>query len=111
MEVLRQQLGVEAIALEKVAGVDGQGMPSYATAVGIEGRTVREDAVVQVANGDVVRTFITSWIDASQSPLPEDQDRVTFSDATVGIVVEVLQRKTLAGVLEHVRIRAKKGTA
>lgn len=107
-QLLEQGQGVETVAVQAPGGVDGQGKPTYGTAASIKARVVREDSVVKQADGDEVVAVVTAWIDAAQSPMPDDHYRVTFADGLVGIVVEVKKRKNLMGALDHVRIKAQK---
>lgn len=97
----------EIIMLAADNGVDEQGMPVYLTPVAIEGRVVRGDEVVRLANGSEIKTFVTAWIDSAQVPLPSTDDRIVLASGLIGIVVERTEGKTLQGVLDHVRIKAR----
>jgi len=103
--VIRRSL--ETVSLEVLTGVDGQGKPTYATAVNVQARTVREDMMVKLGNGSEVRTSATLWFEASTSPMPGEQDRLTLLDGLKGIVVEVMVGKALGGKIDHVRLKIR----
>lgn len=102
--LLRRHAGLEMVAVEEPAGIDGQGKPSYGASSDILGRVVCEDTVARASQGEEVKAVATIWIDGAQDPLPEENWRVTTS-AMVGIVVERQEGRVLAGAVDHVRVK------
>lgn len=114
MSQLLKRLGtLQTVTVEALSGIDGQGKPSYGTGEEIHARVIREDDVVRgtdLAGGDgeEVRTMMTVWIDACESPLPEHGSRLTTDDGQVGIVVNVKNvRNIRRGTLDHVRVKLR----
>jgi hypothetical protein len=97
----------ETVLLSPDGGVDDDGRPVYGTAIAIQGRVVRGDEVVRLANGSEIKTFVTIWIPGTEDPLPTTDDRIVLESGLAGIVVERTEGKTLSGVLDHVRIKAR----
>jgi hypothetical protein len=107
MIALSRTAVLETFELEVNNGMDDQGKPNYDSPVAVDGRVVREDSVARLPNGAEVRTSVTVWCNGTEPLLPTTDDRVSFSDGLVGIVVERVDGKTLSGVLDHVRIKAR----
>ena len=113
MSVLLARHGVpETVQVEVQSGIDGQGKPAYDTAVEIDAFVRREDKVVRTAiqlmrPGEEVQHMATVWIDAAETPKPSHGDRLTLADGLVGSVAERKDVKTLAGVLDHVRLKLR----
>jgi len=103
---LSRRVQLETVEIEVYAGRDGQGMASYDSAVEIEARVVREDAVVMISGGTEVKTVLTLWVPGDQSPLPGDQDRITY-ESEAYVVVDRKEGKTLKGVIDHVRAQCR----
>ncbi len=106
---LKRHATLETMSLEEESGVDGQGMPSYASAVDIDAFVVRSDEVVRTINGEEVKVFATAHVDAEQSVLPEFNHRVTLADGTVAIVVMREDVKNLQrGAVDHVELKLRR---
>lgn len=101
-----KRVTTETVAVEPFSGLDGQGAPSYGASQNIEARVVREDEQVIDADGDEIRTTLTLWVDADESPLPAEQDRVTV-DGTVYIGVSRYEGKSFRADVTHVRLRCR----
>lgn len=103
---LSRRVSLETVGIEVYGGRDGQGMAEYETEQEIEARVVREDAVVVGSDGTDVKTSLTLWVPGDQNPLPGDQDRITY-ESEAFIVIDRKEAKTLAGVVDHVRVRCR----
>lgn len=99
-----------ALTVEPLASLDGQGKPTYGEAVEIEGRAIQEVKVERAPDGTETMTVAEAWIDADQSALPYENDRVTLVSAGLaGIVVEYEEARSLRGnVLDHVHVVLRK---
>lgn len=107
--ILERGSQLEDVSLEVLSGLNGQGKPTYQTAVTVRARVVPGDNVVRNSAGDDVNTIATVWIPASEAVLPRFNDRITTAGGLVGIVVERMERRTVqTGVLDHVRVRIKR---
>lgn len=96
---------LEAVTLNQMTGVDGQGKSTFGANNAINGRVIRRDEVIKDATGADVKVNVTAWFDAAQTPLPMVNDKLTFADGLVGIVVKVDKVETLqSGVLDHVKV-------
>jgi hypothetical protein len=104
VKTLTARAGVQALTLERLAGTDGQGVPSYGSALALDGFPVREHTVVRTASGDEIAAVATVWVDAGEAPnLPDEQDRLTLADGFVGIVIKREDGRALgSGALDHV---------
>lgn len=109
MSITLKRHGVlQSVSVEAVSGLDGQGKPSYGTAVVIQARVVREDSTVAKGDGSEIKTVATLWIDAEQSPFPDQEYRITLADGLIGIVAErVDSRGIQSGDVDHVRIKVR----
>lgn len=107
MITLSRNAALETFELEANNGMDDQGRPNYDSPIALEGRVVREDTVARLPNGAEVKSVVTVWLNGTELPLPTTDDRVTFADGLKGIVVERYDGKTLSGVLDHIRIKAR----
>jgi hypothetical protein len=105
--LLSRSATLETFEVEANNGTDDQGRPNYDSPVAIEGRVVREDTVVMLGTGESVTSVVTVWVNGTETPLPTTDDRLTFADGLVGIVVEYHAGKTLNDVLDHVRVKAR----
>lgn len=106
--VLRTGRGMESVLVQAAGGIDGQGKPTYGASVTIKARVVRESVVVLLGDGSQVKSVATLWIDAGQPVLPKEQDQLALTGGTVLVVViERMERVTLGGVLDHVRLRCR----
>lgn len=102
------------LQLEVATSLDGQGKPTYATAVTIHGRSARTDTVsqppggIKAALGREEQIVVTVWIPATESVLPRMNDRMTLPDGLVGIVVERSEVRALRSTtLDHVRVKLR----
>jgi hypothetical protein len=112
-------LPTETLELERFAGLDGQGLPSYETEVEFEANVVEYDFrgartggrefAVDV-DGSEVRTPLNLWIQGTASVVPDEQDRVTRGESPF-IVVEkktVQGLRRLASEPDHYHLRCRK---
>lgn len=88
------------------SGLDGQGKPSYATAVDICGRVIRKDEEIVDATGSTIRTSLTVWLPCGTSPMPTYEDRLTY-DGSNYIVAERSEPKDTRARTHHVRLRCR----
>ena len=102
MNVLSQGVGFETVQAQAPSGVDGQGKPTYAVATAIKARVVREEKVARLGDGSEIITMATLWEDAGQPVLPLEEWRLTLSDGLVGIVIQRNEKRSIAGVLDHI---------
>lgn len=110
---VKRKTGFESISLEAFQGRDGQGAPSYATAVTIWARTKLEDAVAVGgaqaavgAPGVEVATTLTVWVGPSETATPTHQDRLTVGGSTY-IVMNRKVVKTRKGAVHHTRLQCR----
>jgi len=110
MNVLVQGIGFETVQAQAPTGFDETGKPTYGSNQSFKARVVREEKVARLADGSEIATMATLWEDArgSQSVIPVEEWRLTLSDGLVGIVVERMEGRSLAGVLDHVRLRLRR---
>jgi hypothetical protein len=111
-------LPTETLELERFAGLDGQGLPSYEAEVEFEANVVEYDFTgfgrgrefaVDV-DGSEVRTPLNLWIQGTASVVPSEQDRVTRGGSPF-IVVEkktVQGLRRLASEPDHYHLRCRK---
>lgn len=119
-QILRttRRLPLETLELERFDSMDGQGAPSYDTAIDIEANVVEYDAsatgkgasFVTVPDGSQVHTPLTLYMRGDATVVPSEQDRITLSDGRAFIVVE---KKPVSGLRkrrtepDHYRLRLR----
>lgn len=96
----------ETVAVEPFSSLDGQGAPSYGASQNVEARVVRTDEQTVDADGSDMRTDLTLWVDAGESPLPDERDRLTYGGVTY-IVAERVEGKDFGASVDHVRVRCR----
>lgn len=101
-----KRLTTVTVGVETFDSLDGQGSPSYAASQDIEARVVQEDEQVVGPDGSDVRTTLTVWAEASESPLPSEKDRLTYSGNTY-IGVERYEGRNFKNEITHVRLRCR----
>lgn len=106
--ILDRHVTLETVGVERFAGVDGQGLPTYDTSIDFDVRAVRQDKVVIAADGSKLRTELTLWVpfDADVA-FPDERARVTFDSATF-IVAEVKDVKDSNARIHHRRCRCRR---
>lgn len=104
---LRRHAVLQVIAVQTQGALDTQGRPSFNTAYNLNARVIREDSTIRAASGESIKTFVTCYISGDQSPMPKNDDLITFVDGVVGIVVERIDGKTLGDVLDHVQLKLR----
>lgn len=112
MSISLQRLPLEALVWEAASGLDGQGKPTYAAPVALQGRVVRTDSssansVVRMGGGEENQTVATIWLDATAVGFPALDDRLTLADGFKGIVTERKEGKKLNGVLDHMQYKIR----
>ena len=106
--LLKRAANLETIELEAHTGQDDQGVPTYESAVEIEGRVVRVDEFVTNPDGSVTRTPLMVWVDGDEV-LPDEEDRLT-TRSKIFIVkerVEVRRFRSPALALDHVKLKCR----
>lgn len=106
-----KRMVTQEIGVERFLRFDGQSAPEYQDHGNVDGRVVREDRVTQRADGSVVHTQYTVFVDGGESYLPTWHDRLTF-ETRVGLdtdyhsaIVEIhSEGRTLSGVVDHVEL-------
>jgi hypothetical protein len=113
-----QRLPLLTLQYEVQTGVDGQGKPSYDSAVDLDANVVEYDAAqfgrgeqyVIADDGSRVETPLTLYVRGDSSVVPATKARVTLADDRRFIVMEV---KPVAGLMrlhtepDHYRVRCK----
>ena len=106
---LRRGTGLETVQIAALGALDGQGRPTYAAAVAVLARVVREDTVVRLTNGSEVRAFATVWVDGAAALLPNAEDQITLADGLVGVVIErKAPRRLRTDVVDNVRVKLRR---
>lgn len=107
--LLKRQLTLETVEIEKAGGVDGQGLPSYDSGVGVNARVVKQDKLTVKGDGSEIMTQLTVWVDPEENDdvIPEEQDRVTHAGETY-IVAEFKEVKMADASVGHVRARCRR---
>lgn len=105
--LLARRLGLSTVSVELQTGRDGQGAPAYGAASEIEARVKEEVEVSRDQDGQEVRTDLTLWIPAGETPVPVENARVTYDGATF-ISVERKAVKNVRGTLVHTRVRCRR---
>jgi hypothetical protein len=99
--VLGRHLALEEILVERVTGVDGQGLPAYSTPMSAQVRASVEDRVVAGARGQSVVSNLTLWIPSESPVQPEVDDRITRANSSSYVVVAVHDVLDRHGSLVH----------
>jgi len=94
------------VELEEWAGSDGQGKPTYDSPVEITVRIRYRASSIIDGDGTRVSTSVMAWVPADQTPMPEEDDRITWNDSTF-IVVEVKDVLDLGGDLQFRKIKCR----
>ena len=113
-----QLLPKETIGLERYNGLDGQGLPAYATSVDFSANVLEYDVAsigsgrgaqfVTNSDGSITLTPLTLYVQGDESNVPNAEDRITLSDNRTFIVKEKI---TVHGLLytraqpDHFRLR------
>jgi len=105
-KLLGRDATLQSITVEELAGVDGQGKPSYGTAQTTNGVVRYTDEVVTMADGSKVGTSLTVWIPSTQTVFPNEQARLTV-EGTTYIVVQSKDVKDFKNTLSHRRVRCQ----
>lgn len=105
MRVLKR-LTTETVGVEVFSGLDGQGSPSYQASQDIEARVVREDERIVGSDGTDQKTTLTLWVEGSESPLPDEGDRITYSGTTY-IGMDRYEGRDFENNVTHVRLRCR----
>lgn len=92
-------------SIEPFDSLDGQGAPSYQASTDIKCRAVPTAEQTVDADGSDVRADLVAWVPSSEDVLPGVDDRITH-DGTSYIVVNRMERRRLAGGLDHVKVEA-----
>lgn len=106
MSVTLTQAAKITLALEVAGAIDRQGKRAFAAAVNIEGRMVRDESLIRLANGTSVMKVADVWIAGDVTPLPQQGDRITGLGLT-GIVLLRSDAKKLNGELDHVTLQLR----
>ena len=96
---------IDTVSLEPVGALDGQGQPTYGSAVNVVARVVLEDETAVQSDGTEVKTQLTMWVPEGET-WPEQGDRLTWQSVAY-IVVERKERSSLVTGTDHVRVRAR----
>lgn len=102
-----RRASVTEVEVERFVQFDGQSSASYDAVQKIMARVVREDQVQKRADGTEVRTQYSVWVDAGELVVPIWHDRLTFDtlgERRTAIVEFHDERKTLKGVIDHVKL-------
>lgn len=109
LNVLSSGVGFESVQAEATAALDIQGKPGYVAQVTIKARVVRGESVVRKPDGSETVAIAELWVDVTQPALPLEEWRLTMpSDGLVGIVIERLERRTLTGVVDHIKLKLRR---
>lgn len=104
--MLSRRAGRETVGVEAVSGHDGQGQPTYADPENISAFVIEEDKAVTGADGSDVRTSLTVHVPQDETPVPDENDRLTYDGRTF-IVVEKYQGRRITGTVVYHRVRAR----
>lgn len=106
MSVTLTQAAKTVLVWEAAAGLDRQGKRAYAAAVNIEGRMVRDEELIRLANGTSVMKVADVWFAGDLPALPSQGDRITGLGLT-GIVLLRSDAKRLNGELDHITLKLR----
>lgn len=101
--LISRRLKLDEVEVEPWTGEDGQGLPSYDSAVDVEAWVRETDEVLFSADGSEVRMNLKAHLPADSAYIPAREDRWTY-DARTFIVRDVKPVKAFNGVLQHTRI-------
>ena len=117
MRMLRttRRLPTEVVQLERSTGLDGQGAPSYASAIEFDANVLEYDAArgeqfVILPDGSRVDTPLTLYIRGDETAVPDVADRITLVS---GVQFIVMERTVVSGLRssrsepDHYRLRCK----
>jgi len=108
-----RHLVLSTVAVAVHQSIDGQGKPTFATAVNIRARALRKRRVVVQADGTGLSpgtklvVDLTLWIPAGQPVFPDYQDRATY-DAIVYLVIDVADVNGSDGNLVFRRVHCQR---
>lgn len=113
MRTLRttRKLPKETLSLEAFSGIDGQGKPSYDTAVSFEANVLWSDEFITTSDGSEVRVPLTLYVEGDETNVPAEQDHVEVD----GVTFTVLERTEPRGLWSarstpgHYRLRCRQG--
>lgn len=97
--------GLTTVSVEAVLGTDDQGAPSYASPFDVDARVVFTTEMLPQPDGSQIRSTVTLWADAGQTPIVE-QSRVIILGVNY-IALQVDQLKRLDGTIDHQRVRLR----
>jgi len=109
MRVIKR-VAKQEVEIEVYQGITsgGDGSVAYDSPQTIEGRFVEMTEVARSADGEEVRTTLSGWVDGIESPLPAENDRITFpvSGRTYKVIEADTRRELDAGAaVDHVKVK------
>jgi len=93
--VISSLADLEDVTLEAYGGYDGQGLPSYGTAVSISAHVRRTDDFIITGSGSKMPTPVTLYVPPGQGTVPGEKDRVTLAEGGEWTVLEVTAPRRL----------------
>lgn len=83
------------------------GAPAYGSSSAISGAVRRRDELVRTGGGEDVMANLTVWLDASESPIPSEGDRITVDSVAYIVLTEDRVPELGSTSLSHVRLMAR----
>lgn len=94
------------VQLHQRGGYDGQGLPSYGTAIPLSVRAREASEYVQLLDGSQVRLTLDLWCPSGIATVPAERDRIVFGGENY-IVEQVTDVRDIKNRRDHVRVRCR----
>jgi hypothetical protein len=105
---LKRHGRLEAVTIQALTGLDGQGKPAYGTGTVVQAHVERTRQVIRTGTGSEVEIMATLWVDGAAAALPTSEGRVTLADGLVGIIMTRDEGRDLqANALDHVVVQLR----
>ena len=103
----------EDVSYAAYDSMDGQGKPTYGTAVTIKARVIEVESFVLSSDGTKIPTQLTLYVPPGQDAVPARKGTITLADARVFNVKEVTSPRKIGGARssnpDHYRLKCSRG--
>lgn len=109
--VIDRLLDTESVSVQVYSGADGQGKPSFASAVTIDVHVRRTEDYVIEADGSRTPVPLTLYVPPDASVVPGAEDRITLGSETfTAHRIKPVRRLTAdRNSLDHTKVQCKAG--
>lgn len=78
-QFLKRRAVLDDITWEVISGIDGQGKPTYATAVALSALARDDRSFIPSREGAGLETVVMFWVPEGETGFPSEQDRITWN--------------------------------